>query len=601
MSSLVLKRKIRWREVAVFAAVFLAASYLLLPAGNSSRHFHAHDSKSLPYLAYQWTPGTQAASASHEIDSLITQAFQLHKSTLSRATTNVADGAAAYRRRRGRQPPPGFDTWYANALQCNAVNLEDYFDQVYEDLEPFWSVTPRDLRNTIADWKYTLSVRNGKVLDIPQGRHRSRTWGEMLRKLAPHLPDLDIMINPFDEPRVVAPWDVIDSAHKAAVEQQRRMSDLPVTDFELQIKPHDETERRELDIGFTTEGNAWNLFTQGCPWAGSQAKDQPSVSSSTFVTNWTASKDICLNAELADIHGAMINPATLSTTQELIPIFSAAKYSTNNDILLPAPSYYAEDALFSVKSWFGDPSSKFKWSDKTNGLVWRGKATGGSPTESTWHMFHRQRLVAMLNSSEVDRDSAEISRISESMLGATASPESVAKWLSQKTNVGFTDLFCGPDKTDDPTCQVMTNHYALVPEIRMDEQYRWKYLPDIDGNSLSGRFRAFLRSNSAPMKSTIVKEWHDSRLTPWVHFIPVDISFRDLWSVMAYFLPFGSRHGHDEQGRNIALAGQQWSDSVLRREDMLLYMHRVLLEYARLCSDDRDRLGYVADLTKNGR
>jgi hypothetical protein len=32
---------------------------------------------------------------------------------------------------------------------------------------------------------------------------------------------------------------------------------------------------------------------------------------------------------------------------------------------------------------------------------------------------------------------------------------------------------------------------------------------------------------------------------------------------------------------------------VLRREDMQIYVMRLLLEYARLCDDDRDVLGWA--------
>jgi hypothetical protein len=35
---------------------------------------------------------------------------------------------------------------------------------------------------------------------------------------------------------------------------------------------------------------------------------------------------------------------------------------------------------------------------------------------------------------------------------------------------------------------------------------------------------------------------------------------------------------------------------VLRREDMLLYVWRLLLEFARVCDENRARLGYVDDL-----
>ena len=99
------------------------------------------------------------------------------------------------------------------------------------------------------------------------------------------------------------------------------------------------------------------------------------------------------------------------------------------------------------------------------------------------------------------------------------------------------------------------------------------------------------------MKATIFKEWHDSRLTPWVHFIQVHIDLKDSWAVLAYFLGFGDEPAHDVQGRTIAEAGRQWAQRVLRKEDMLLYMHRLLLEYARVTSDDRDTLGFVGDLS----
>jgi hypothetical protein len=132
----------------------------------------------------------------------------------------------------------------------------------------------------------------------------------------------------------------------------------------------------------------------------------------------------------------------------------------------------------------------------------------------------------------------------------------------------------------------------------MKSQYRWKYLPDIDGNSLSGRFRAFLTSNSCVMKATIFKEWHDHRLMPWVHFVPLDITLRDLWSTMAYFLGFAGSPAHDVEGERIATEGRLWAEKVMRREDMLLYVHRVLLEYGRICHDDRDRLGYTEDLIR---
>jgi hypothetical protein len=156
---------------------------------------------------------------------------------------------------------------------------------------------------------------------------------------------------------------------------------------------------------------------------------------------------------------------------------------------------------------------------------------------------------------------------------------------------------CSPEE-NTKACHAMSHQFHVSAPLTMKVQYRWKYLPDIDGNSLSGRFRAFLTSNSCVMKATIFKEWHDHRLIPWVHFVPLNITLRDLWSTMAYFLGFAESPAHDVEGERIATEGRLWAEKVMRKEDMLLYVHRVLLEYGRVCDDDRDRLGYTDDLIR---
>jgi hypothetical protein len=485
--------------------------------------------------------------------------------------------------------------WYAKALDFDAIIVEDFFDQVYEDLEPFWGLQPLDMRYAAAEWDHAFSVRKGKVADIRQDRHRARTWRDMLRKLSRDLPDLDIVTNPLDESRVIASWDAVNTAMAKAFTGRKSMMALQAERIAQQFSSLPEHVDLRPPPTWTTGGDVWQTFRAGCPAKidYESARDE----NKNFVGNWTASKDICLNPKLGELHGALIEPATFVIYKDLVPIFSTAKLRTNNDILLPPPSYYAEDSLFSVKTWLGDASTRFPWSKKTNGLVWRGKATGGTTRVNTWQQFHRHRFVATLNASNVETNVAITSSqagSSPSLLGKDQS--TISNWLSKTANVAFTGLFCDGERETEPVCRALSSHYELAPEIKMDEQYRWKYLPDVDGNSLSGRFRAFLRSNSAPIKATIFKEWHDSRLTPWVHFIPVDMTFHDLWEVMAYFLGFGTKPGHDQQGRNIALAGREWAERVLRKEDMLLYMHRVLLEYARICDEQRDHLGYVADL-----
>lgn len=92
-------------------------------------------------------------------------------------------------------------------------------------------------------------------------------------------------------------------------------------------------------------------------------------------------------------------------------------------------------------------------------------------------------------------------------------------------------------------------------------------------------------------------EWHDSRLVPWVHFVPFDSTHRDLHAVLAYFAGMpGRAAGRERAAREIADAGAEWAARVLRREDMQVYVYRVVLELARVMADAREGMGYVEDL-----
>ena len=140
----------------------------------------------------------------------------------------------------------------------------------------------------------------------------------------------------------------------------------------------------------------------------------------------------------------------------------------------------------------------------------------------------------------------------------------------------------------------------------MHEMFMYKFLPDVDGYAYSGRYHSFLDSTSLPIKATVYSEWHRSRLIPWYHFVPMDNTFRDWWGIMEYFAgydaeTFGAdkslrREAHDEDARRIAVQGMEWSAKHLRKDDMIVYIYRLLLEYARICDDTRDSMGWVGDL-----
>jgi len=531
----------------------------------------------------------------HPLDDVIDEAQKIHGERISQTSNSLHGAVYAYRQRRGRHPPPGFEKWYNRALSTNAVIVESFFDQIYEDLEPFWGLEPASIRGALKDWTWTLRIRSGKVKDIPQGRFRSRTWGDMINQVASDLPDMDVAINPLDEPRIFAPFTQINNATRVAAEQCKRMMSLPVGEVKNNPTKWTASTSSAIKREWIKKGKLWPYIHKTCPPTNGHTHEEADLSVSTYSFNWTTSKEICANHHWAEMHGSLIKPATIDISTELLPIFSAAKLQGSNDILLPPPAYYTNDVLFTGKGWFGDGKTSTPWHKKLHALVWRGKATGGLIDVTTVKKSHRQRLVSMLNASEASM-MQENDLISRSNITGFEGTDRVAlaNWLQNTADVAFTDTMCPPKATTN-ACHAMSHQFRTSIPLYMKAQYHWKYLPDIDGNSLSGRFRAFLTSNSCVMKATIFKEWHDHRLMPWVHFVPLDITLRDLWSTMAYFLGFAGSQAHDAEGERIATEGRLWAKKVMRKKDMLLYVHRVLLEYGRICDDNRDRLGISND------
>jgi hypothetical protein len=319
-----------------------------------------------------------------------------------------------------------------------------------------------------------------------------------------------------------------------------------------------------------------------------------------YISNFTLSADFCNQPDLQSLHGMMINPLSVSTTKTLIPMFGGSKLPTNNEILLPAPMYWNNEERFSGGDDHGPP-----WAQKQNKVIWRGVATGGRNKPDNWRGFQRHRFVAQTNATEISNVEAWKQvplnwAMPTSQYNLAAQKEGrLGEWMEKWSDVAFVDLMCQKEEKGG-RCNYTGHHFDIKKGLTMAQQFDCKYLPDIDGNSFSGRYRGFLMSTSLPIKATIFREWHDSRLVPWKHFVPMDNRFMDFWGIMEYFLGYDGKdikvEGHDKEAEKIATAGQEWANKVLRPEDMQIYVFRVLLEYARVTDDNREKMGWVGDL-----
>ncbi|KAI1821163.1 glycosyltransferase family 90 protein [Xylaria intraflava] len=558
--------------------------------------------------------GTVGHQRHHPIDELIRTAEKSFRSILAKESTTLSQAAKAYRERRGRHPPPGFDLWFSFAQENNAIIVEDFFDRIYHDLNPFWGLDPRVIRKEAWDFEMTINIRNHEAT-AGSDWFWTQIWLKMIKTIEHLLPDMDIALNAMDEPRLVVPWEEVATYMKKAESTRKIVPvDEVVSTFEPLPSPGTDKMPATREKHWEETSPFWLIARRGCP-PDSPARrtgivesyDEPVFSPKWaephqfkgFVSNASLSADFCHQPDLQALEGIFIHPLSTRSTRVLYPLFGGSKLATNNEILLPAPMYWNEEERFMGA---GNPGPM--WKDKIGSLIWRGVATGGLNQESTWQGFQRHRFVAMNNGTKLALAEADLEApVNFELPAATydimaSNEKHLGEWVSEWADVGFTDLMCDPEyKVDDGDPCYTDEHFEVVLGQDLAYQFGYKYLPDIDGNSFSGRYLAFLRSTGLPIKSTLWHEWHDSRLIPWKHFVPMDNRFGDYYGIMEYFLGYGKgRPGHDAAAEKIAMDGKAWAESVLRKEDMQIYVLRLLLEYARVSDDRRDKMGWVDDL-----
>lgn len=154
------------------------------------------------------TPATHHDNGAHPIDLLIQTGEEEFNTLLSKQTYDVAAAAAEYRKRRGRHPPPGFEAWFNFAKEKEATMVEDFWDQIYHDLGPFWGLPAEQIRRDARDFEMTINVRNGKAT-AGSDWFWTQIWLNLIQTIESHLPDMDLALNAMDEPRLVVPWEDI--------------------------------------------------------------------------------------------------------------------------------------------------------------------------------------------------------------------------------------------------------------------------------------------------------------------------------------------------------------------------------------------------------
>lgn len=460
-----------------------------------------------------------------------------------------------------------------------------------------------------------ISIRNG-VPHVQEGIKPTHAWmvsgvATMLEKFSEHLPDMDLAFNINDEPRVAVPWEKY-----SALESQARSQPLPEPDSVIDgwsrdralgwgpIEPaHQTNETMFTDASFS---NIFDRYVSAvCP-PSSRARSQRiwnrrdlctscirPHSMGQFPVDWNVATDICHQPDLESLHGFILSPASFKVSQDLVPVFSQSAVSGFNDLLYPSAWNYVDKVEYSPS----DEHPDAEYAQKANTLFWIGSTSEGIGMHGRWKGMPRQRFSHMANNNTLNRVSVLLPAGSpdtysyESMAG-----DAPLDQLGLNASVHISDpiVRCGD-------CEEQAQELGTVGWVPFQGHWAHRYLFDLDGAGFSGRFLPFMLSRSIPFRTGLLRQWLDSRVTAWLHFVPVDLRLHGVWSTLAYFAGVDAKTGsgdrrvmepHDKQGEWIAEEGRRWAESTLRKEDMEIYFFRLLLEWGRLTDDKRDVLGY---------
>lgn len=438
-------------------------------------------------------------------------------------STSAAEAVVEYKRRYHRNPPEGFEDW-ANFALSHGSKIIDDFDQIDRDLEPYRTPEARQAFSLLQSQSKhcprtsRVTIRNG-TMAMSNAYLYDAEWKKLVEPFLHALPDSLFYLNGIDEPRILST-----SAPPAVAE----FTDRPGESIE-------------------------DLILESC------AQVTPQVDSSQG-----EHKDVCQYPHPADLHALISSPSTFSYTQSLVPILSFGRMTAFRDILIPCPCYAAHPLL---------QEDSVAFSEKKPMVYWRGSTTGGEASRFTWKHGHRERFVAFVQSLQNTANVLDTGRFFG--LKTDDVNEQRTRVLRDAFDVHVGNYI----QCDAESCKDMERVLGPSDAEPEDTASDHQFLYDIDGNSMSTRFYRLLSRQAVVLKQTWFQEWHDERLVPWAHYIPVSMTMEELPALITFLV-------NDPRGRRfsaeIAQAASTWSRQVLREIDMSIYLYRLLLEIATL-------------------
>ncbi|KZP13270.1 glycosyltransferase family 90 protein [Athelia psychrophila] len=463
---------------------------------------------------------------------------------LERQSTTLEEAVREYKRRHGRAPPKGFDHWWY-WCEKHDVRLPDEYDQIHRDLAPFWGMHPADLARLQSDHEAHVD---------------SYTIGK------------DRASDPIGVLKMVLSYSGPGTQEDAHLEQAQDMIDSLadvqhfVPPFRATFSPHDNPNLF----------SDWEVKTDMLRAAAAGEY----IDLSHPPERWTPARTPSLLHHSSQFLSSPRGPVP---DRLLIPQFSMCKTLLHGDIRPATPIAWVADT---------DPAEDVPWAAKAEErLLWRGTDSGiWAAAGSPWRGSQRNRLVRLANARNGTVRILPPRATRGERVGAAEA------WRATRVNPAMMDVvFAGhPGSCEAAVCDMMRTELPFTGEhMGHAEAGAYKYVFDTDGNGWSSRFKRLMVSRALVFKSTVYPEWYAGRVQEYVHYVPAQMDYADLHDALAFFRGgLNGENGHDDLAEQIAGAGRAWARAYWRREDLTAYMFRLMLEYARLFSLDREAASY---------
>ncbi len=275
-----------------------------------------------------------------------------------------------------------------------------------------------------------------------------------------------------------------------------------------------------------------------------------------FMSSTNINIDFCKRPHLHTSQGHFFSD--WRTLPALYPVFTPARAQGFMDIKIPSHYYYGSTKRYTY-GW--DPVNlelkdvdpmEVPWEDKLDKVFWRGATTGGgSHPPGFAPQYQRHRFIRM--SSETSNTSSRTITF--------ADPPNSDRYITTRVpaadvneevmDVAFVKAVASQSYPGGE--KALRKDHRFGDAVPLGEHWKYRYLVDLDGMSYSGRFLAFLASDSVPIKATVYEEWFSDWIQPWyvpsflnrhrflsdclvrVHFIPLSVTYKEIYNILAYF------------------------------------------------------------------